>query len=160
MSSERSYLGKVCVWPLLGLLCAVGPGCGAKKPAPTWKNEVCEYRSTLDRWTKVQKLYDRFTTRFYITTTWRSDAFRRCYVHELNARKHLLRDDFEALVTRETAEGNSYHDFVLALYTPEEQHNDLTREGSIWNIVLEVGGERRRPVALTRLHKTPELELK
>jgi hypothetical protein len=95
------------------------------------------YEDILERWTRSDREYDRLETRLYVSATYKSWPFRQAYVAEY-ARIFLLPDrEREALLARETASFEQFHDFVLSAYTPYRQSGDFLTRTGIWKLYLE-----------------------
>jgi hypothetical protein len=103
------------------------------------------YRRLLDRWTRTEHAYDELETRLYVSATYKSWPFRQAYVAEY-ARIFLLPErERTAMLARETAALEQYHDFVLSAYTPVRQAGDFLTRTGIWRLYLEGPGGVRVP---------------
>ncbi len=142
---------------LAGLLLAWGAvGCaaveslrGQPEAEPT---ASAAYREQLRRWSREDQEYDELETKLFVAATYKSWPFRQAYVAEY-ARVYLLPEaEREALLKRETAALETYHDFVVAMYAPVRELSELTRERGIWRLYLEgPGGARVSPSAVERV---------
>ncbi len=110
------------------------------------------YRELLDRWTRRDLEYDELETRVLVAATYKSWPFRQAYVAEY-ARVYLLPEtEREALLRREAAALETYHDFVVSVYAPARDIAELTRERGIWRLYLEgPGGARVSPSVVERV---------
>ncbi len=144
------------------LLLAVGAaGCALVKPlrAQPQARRAASYREVLERWTRQEREFDELETKLYVSATYKSWPFRQAFVAEY-ARIYLLPDqEREAMLARETAALEQFHDFVLSAYAPVRQVADLSSKAGIWRLYLEgPGGLRVLPSAVEQM-KEPLLVL-
>ncbi len=105
------------------------------------------YREILDRWTRQDREYDELETKLYVAATYKSWPFRQAYVAQY-ARIYLLPErERQALLDRETASLEQFHDFVLSAYTPVRQSGDFLTRTGIWKLYLEGPGGVRVPTS-------------
>lgn len=116
------------------------------------------YRAILERWTRSGQEYDRLETRLYVAATYRAWPFREAYVAEY-ARIFLLPErEREALLARETASFEQYHEFVLSAYTPYRQSGDFLTRTGIWRLYLEGPNGLRVPTSrVDRMAEPPQV---
>lgn len=116
------------------------------------------YQAILDRWTRSDREYDRLETRLYVSATYKSWPFRQAYVAEY-ARIFLLPDrERDALLARETASFEQFHDFVLSAYTPYRQSGDFLTRTGIWKLYLEGPNEVQVPTSrVDRMAEPPQV---
>lgn len=110
------------------------------------------YRGLLNRWTRQDLEYDELETKLLVWATYKSWPFRQAYVAEY-ARVYVLPEaEREALLEREIAALETYHDFVVAMYAPVRESAELIRERRVWRLYLEgPGGVRVSPSVVERI---------
>lgn len=105
------------------------------------------YREILERWTDTEREYDQLETRLYVSATYKSWAFRQAYVAEYARVFRLPEAEREAMLARETASLEQFHEFVLSAYTPVRQSGDFLTTTGIWRLYLEGPGGASVPAA-------------
>lgn len=132
-----------------GLAAGCAPLAGQPEARP-----ASAYREILDRWTRTDRQYDALQTKLYVSATYKSWPFRQAYVAQY-ARVFLLPDrERDALLARETASLDQFHEFVLSAYTPVRQSGDFLTRTGIWKLYLEGAGGAR--VGTARVERVPE----
>jgi hypothetical protein len=101
------------------------------------------YRELLDRWTRSDHAYHELETRLRVSATYRSWPFRQAYVAEYSRIYLLPPQEQEALLARETASLEQFHEFLLSAYTQSRQTGDFLSRTGIWRLYLE-GPDRTR----------------
>lgn len=111
-----------------------------------------EYPDALSRWSGTDKAYEKLETRLIVSATWKTGAFREAYADEY-ARRYLLSDaERDDLKRREYLDGESYHEFFFAAYTPESRWNDFSKRDSIWKLRLyDEEGNFVDPLVVTKV---------
>lgn len=121
-------------------------GCAALSRQPEARPDAA-YRSVVERWTRSDEEYEELETKLLVSATYKSWPFRQAYVAQY-ARIFLLPErEREALLARETAALEQFHDFVLSAYTPVRQSGDFLTRTGIWKLYLEGPGGVRVPSA-------------
>lgn len=149
--------------PLLAALLLAGgtAGCALVEPlsAQPEARPASGYREILERWTRREQEYNQLETKLYVAATYKSWPFRQAYVAEY-ARIYLLPDrEREALLARETAALEQYHDFVLSGYAPVRQVADFSSKAGIWRLYLEGPGGARVSTSTVQPMKEPPVVL-
>jgi hypothetical protein len=111
-------------------------GCSALE-SQTESQPSRSYREILDRWTDGEREYHQLDTRLYVWATYKSGPFREAYVAEYARIFRLPEPEREAMLARETAALEQFHDFVLSAYTPVRQSGDFLTKTGIWRLYLE-----------------------
>jgi hypothetical protein len=142
------------LWLGLPLLAVGAAACALVEPlrGQPEARQAAGYQEILKRWTRQRQEFEELDTKLYVSATYKSWPFRQAYVAEY-ARIYLLPDqEREALLARETAALEQYHDFVLSAYAPTRQVADLSSKAGIWRLYLEgPGGLRVSPSAVERM---------
>jgi hypothetical protein len=85
------------------------------------------------------RLYDGFVHRADLNGTWLSPEVRQAVTRRLADWQGWSPAELEAALKADRAEAEKGEQFLLALYTAERAHNDLSSQGSIWRVVLDDG---------------------
>jgi hypothetical protein len=130
--------------PLVALMlgCTVGAasGCAHHLPVSLYgvqqHLEAKDYNAVLARWTRSDRVYKGFDTKIFVTGTLHSPEFRRAFAIAFPE----IFGHGGAITRRElvdlTGDVEQFHNFFLAVYTADENWNDLARPDSIWHLTL------------------------
>ena len=99
-----------------------------------------DYPDVLKTWTRSAKVYQGFETKQFVTATFHTPEFRRAFAIAFPE----IYGHGGAITRRELVDltGNieQFHNFFMAVYTPEQKWNDLAKPDSIWRLSL-IGSE-------------------
>jgi hypothetical protein len=121
-------------------------GCSGPQVTSSVPNEYkitnSEFADTIEKYTVKAKKYDGFQNVFSFSSTLlnaktRSALLRfhaKSFQWSLSRIEKEERADSEAMATKTQV--------FLSFFTPEEEHNDLSKKKSMWEIFLDVGGQR------------------
>lgn len=101
-----------------------------------------EYKETLNKFSRHTQEYSGFHQTFGVNITLLNSAVNMMV---LQRKGHFLGWEAErARQEREKAfqEMSSYSKAFISFYSPENDYDDLNKANSIWNIYLEVNGQR------------------
>lgn len=130
-------------------------GCSVKN-ASSDADEV--YIKRLYDWTRSIKLFQDFSTRLYLSATYKTMDFRAAYAGRYSAAYQADEEARLRLLEKEEEEALKFDDFLVVVYTPEKQWNDLDKKDSIWRLFLEdASGGKREPAFTTRLSSASPL---
>ncbi len=93
-----------------------------------------------DRYTRTQKLYDRFETHAYGSAIWETAEVRARRVDQEASGKAMTAGERERLAAAQAAEAARYDDFLVAFFTTESRDNDLDSPRSIWRVARVAEG--------------------
>jgi hypothetical protein len=135
-------------WPLLMVACV--PHSRASLYGSQANLTAEDYAQTLDRWTRSDRVYRDFDTMLFVTATLHSSELRRAfalafpeiYGHGGTITKRELVDL--------TGDVEQFHNFFIAVYTPNDKWNDLARPDSIWHLTL-IGSDDKVAVDLSSI---------
>ncbi len=102
--------------------------------------EADAWGAARDRYTRTDKLYDRFETHAYATATWLTPEVRARRVNQEAAWKAMSAPERARLAAREEAEAARWDDFLVAFFTTESRDNDLDSPRSIWRVARVAEG--------------------
>ncbi|MDX2448588.1 MAG: hypothetical protein QNK29_15470 [Desulfobacterales bacterium] len=116
-------------------------GCtGTKNQGATGISPVPEkqlaYGDVLESWTQESRLYDGLSTKLISKATFKTAAFRQAYATEYARLYKLEGTEYDKLVADQQKEAADYHDFVIAVYVPEKQWDDFSKDTSMWKIYM------------------------
>ena len=115
-------------------------GCRARRPAvlfgPSTPLVAADYDAVLRTWTRSEKIYQGLENKLFITATYHSPELRRAvavafpdiYGHGGKITRRELVDL--------TGDVEQFHNFFVAMFTPDTKWNDLNKTDSIWRLVL------------------------
>ncbi len=114
-----------------------------------------DYSEVLGRWTRSTKIYSGFEARLYLSATFKMPAFREAYVEKYVKSYQLDPTYRQAMLERETEQGEKYNEFFIAAFTPVEKWNDFDQKDSVWKLYLEDdSGAKLSPVSIVKLDRT------
>ena len=113
------------------------------------------YKTSLKRWTETKKVYSDLNTGFVAHVTFKNLPYRIAY-RNLYAYIYQISDkQLQEICENEVCLAEKYVEFVFALYTSDEKHNDLNMQNSIWKLYLSNNlDERLQPFDIAPLKKT------
>jgi len=119
-----------------------------------------EYFRSLGQWTRDMTGHSQFETKFYISATYRSQAFNDAYLKE-QARVRQWPDQ----ETKKREEmwkqlSSDYVEFLVYAFTDNMEANDFDARNSIWSVFLIDGkGKRYEPIEIRKVDRiTTEME--
>ena len=119
-----------------------------------------EYFRSLGQWTRDMTGHSQFETKFYISATYRSQAFNDAYLKE-QARVRQWPDQ-ETKKREEMWKQLSadYVEFLVYAFTDNMEANDFDARNSIWSVFLIDGkGKRYEPIEIRKVDRiTTEME--
>ncbi|GAB4258604.1 MAG: hypothetical protein Kow0092_06340 [Deferrisomatales bacterium] len=128
---------------------------GALRVVSGFASEATPYGQALETYTRGVELYEGVGTLAKGWATWWAPELRRAYA-EASVKAYRL-DGEEAAALRRDQEraARTVREFHVALYTPQEDWNDLEAPDSLWKPFLELpDGERLEPVRIVHLPKS------
>jgi len=108
---------------------------GAAGQPPVSENKLA-YWDVVDAWTQEGRIYDGLSTKLISKATFKSAGFRRAYATEYARVYKLEGPEYDKLVADQQKEAADYNDFVIAVYVPEKQWDDFSKEASMWKIYM------------------------
>lgn len=134
-------------------------GCGGPLPAVEhtsgYATTGTEYGQVLPRYTRKAELYEGFDTVAKGIATWRAPELQRAAVATSVKRYQLDAEAAARLREEQERQERTAREFHLALYTPENQLNDLEAAGTLWRAYLELpDGNRLEPLDIAVVRKT------
>jgi len=92
------------------------------------------YHAALEQVTRYDSCYDGFDSRAHFAVTYQSEAFREARAIATARMQGMTRADEEAAIAREREEGAATIEFLVSLYTPILEWNEMGTPRSIWAI--------------------------
>lgn len=117
------------------------------------------YFRELDRWTRSDQVYEGLDSRLYIHATFKATSYREAYTERYSQEYELDPALATALLSRELNQAETYNEFFIAAFTPEDRWNDFHKKDSVWKLYLEDDtGAKLSPVSVTRVEaKDPSI---
>lgn len=112
------------------------------------------YKNRLKQWTREQTAYSELETRFQISATYRSQAFREAFLKE-QARVFILSPEEQKrreAQQRETA--SEFTEFFFYAYTADKVQNDFGERNSLWRVfIVDEAGRQIDPLEIRKVEK-------
>lgn len=137
---------------LLGVALLGAQGCAPfKTDKPSVGKPVSTYLSTLERWTRTERVTIDMETRLTLSATYMSIQYRVAYIDEYAERFLLGGEQKKSMLTQGAREVKMYNVFFLSAYTPIDEWNDFDESDSSWKLYLEDDdGRRVSPVEIKK----------
>lgn len=110
--------------------------------------------------TRTREVHDGLETRFILAATWLSPRWVQSFAQEYSNIYYLDGERKERVIARWRSESESYDRFFVALFTPDEEGNDLERKETLWSLHLVRPDERETPPVYVRQSSLQPEEVK
>ena len=153
----------------IGFFVALLMGCGSFKGYVESYMEIGkergmseEYMNNLQKWTRSETAYSQFETQFYISATYRSEAFNRAFFKEQARFLNLTEAEQERRQTLQSQTNNDFTEIFFYAYTAVRTANDFAERTSSWRVfLLDEKGRQVDPLAIRKVERdkvTPIIE--
>jgi len=102
-------------------------------------------------WNRSAKLYHKFDTRLIIDAIYNSKQLRDAWIKKASRVSMLSTDEIKRLTDQQNKESERYAQFFVALYTPDEERNNLDDPESKWSVFLQSDTGPVRPESITKI---------
>jgi len=102
-------------------------------------------------WNRSAKLYYQFDTKFIVDAIYNSKQLRQAWIKKTSELSKLSADEIKRLTDQQNSENERYAQFFVALYTPEEDWNNMAGKKSKWSVFLESDSGPVRPESITKI---------
>ncbi|MGK7345954.1 MAG: hypothetical protein ACNS63_09125 [Candidatus Nitrospinota bacterium M3_3B_026] len=143
---------------LLALAAAL-PSCATEKTSSRYLIGEIPLNRAVASMTRTARLYRELDTILIADVTLLDMGLRRAWVDQAAEAGRLGPSEKAALLEKEREENGASAQFLVALYTSEDEWNDLEKEGSRWSLFLEADGGLARPESIRKV-KLEELKLR
>lgn len=143
---------KVCLLAgAISVLAVLSVGCGTRV-MQLYEKVIGSrrYARTTEAFTRTREVHDGLETRFILSSTWLSPEWIRAFSEEYANIYYLDSERRGRMIGRWRGESETYERFFVALFTPDEQTNDLEEEGTLWTLRLVRADERDYPPVYVR----------
>lgn len=107
--------------------------------------------------TRTREVHDGLETRFILAATWLSPRWVQSFAQEYSNIYYLDEERTKKVIDRWRSESEAYDRFFVALFTPDEEGNDLERKETLWSLHLVRADEREfRPAYVLKSSLQPE----
>lgn len=115
------------------------------------------YEGTTEALTRKKEVRDGLDTRFIVSAAWLSPEWAQAFSREYAKIYDLDTARKEQVAARWKGESEKYERFLVALFTPDDRHNDLEKPGTTWSLRL-IGRDEKdyAPVYVRRTDLRPE----
>jgi len=115
------------------------------------------YARTTEAYTRTKEVHDGLDTRFILSSTRLSPEWIRAFSEEYSNIYYLDTARKEQMISRWKEESEKYVRFFVALFTPDEQGNDLEKPATLWSLRLVRADEKDyEPVYVRKSGLRPE----
>lgn len=127
------------------------PSCATEKGGSKYLLGESRLNRAVAAMTRTAKLYRELDTILIADVVYLGMDLRRTWVDHAAEAGRLGREEKAALLEKEEEENSASAQFLVALYTSEDEWNDLEKEDSRWSLFLEADGELVRPESIKKL---------
>lgn len=114
------------------------------------------YYNTLEKLTKVAKIYENFETKLVVYATYKDLEFRKMYIEKLSNDLMISENEKYKLLQEEEKNASQFNEFLVIVYTSERKKNNLHLKDAPWNIfLLNNRGELLTPIKIERELEDP-----
>ena len=107
--------------------------------------------------TRTREVHDGLEVRFILAATWLSPRWVQSFAQEYSNIYYLDEERRNRMIDRWRSESETYDRFFVALFTPDEEGNDLERKETLWSLHLVRPDEREvSPVYVRKSSLQPE----
>jgi len=138
---------------------AVMAGCASGGSYSKYQFFENPLNAAVARNTKTAKLYQQLDTIMIVDVIYNDMALRKAWVEQEARARRLADDRKSALLDEQEKEDENTAQFVVALYTADEDWNDLDKKESRWSIFLKNDGDPVRPASIEKV-KPEKLKLR
>ncbi len=139
-------------------VCLVAAACGTR--VRTLYEKVLgspKYDRITRELTRTREVHDGLEVRFILAATWLSPQWVQSFAEEYSNIYYLDADRTAEVIDRWESESSSYDRFFVALFTPDEEGNDLEGGDTLWSLHLVRADEREfRPVYVRKSSLQPD----
>ncbi|RMG60259.1 MAG: hypothetical protein D6713_03415 [Deltaproteobacteria bacterium] len=155
MRSEGAFWLRISVFMLIFTLVA---GCSPKKISLYEKFQSSRaYKNAYRKATKTKRVYSGLQTGFIVSVTRLTPEYREALLREIYRMYYLDEERKEKFRKYVLDEGKGKERFFIALYTPDENLNDLDKENGHWSIRLVTEDDRALPpLSVEKIKFSPE----
>lgn len=147
--ADRRSLPRAAV--VLAACCLAASACGTR--ISTLYEKVLGspgYDRITRDFTRTRELHDGLEVRFILAATWLSPQWVQSFAQEYSNIYYLDGERAERVIDRWRSESDSYDRFFVALFTPDEEGNDLERKETLWSLHLVRADEQESQPAYIR----------
>ncbi len=118
------------------------------------------YLESLQQWSREQTAYSQFETRFHISATYKSSAFREAFLTEQARLLVLSPEAQEKWKAQEREHTADVTEFFFYAYTADRKANDFGERHTHWRVfLLDEAGRQVEPLEVRRINPvTPLME--
>ncbi|VAX15317.1 hypothetical protein MNBD_NITROSPINAE03-572 [hydrothermal vent metagenome] len=102
-------------------------------------------------WSQSAKLYHQFDTKFIVDVIYNSEQLRQAWIKKTSELSKLSSGEIKRLTDQQNSENERYAQFFVALYTPDEEWNNMAGKKSKWSVFLESDSGPVRPESITEV---------
>lgn len=129
----------------IGVASCLATACTTRRSAVLYGSEsrltAADYPAVLRTWSRSAKIYQGLDDKLFVTATYHAPELRRAFALAFpDIYGHGGKITRRELVDL-TGGVEQHHNFLFAVYTPDNRWNDLGRDDSIWRLSLKGSSE-------------------
>lgn len=145
------FLTRFVLFTFLGIV-FLGSCSTTGKSAMKFSLEKSKFTETVTQWTRNGKIYSNLDTIMLVDALYQDWTVRQEYISELSRQSFLTEEKERELYDELKKKNEEVVEFMVAVYTPDTNWNDLEKENSIWNIFLQAHeGPRISPSSIKKI---------
>lgn len=110
------------------------------EPAPSPTAQEGAWGRERVRFTRSGKIYDGLALNAFVSAVYEPLEAREARADRLATWRALTAPEREQLLAQEREDAARYEEFLVTMFTPDRQDNDLSSKKSIWRVALVVPG--------------------
>ncbi len=107
--------------------------------------------SEVANWNRTGKLYRQFDTNLIVDVIYNDQRLRNMWIERTAKAASLSDEQKRRLSNEQKKENETYAQFYMALYTPDEDWNNLADSDSKWSVFLKSDTQIIRPVSIDKV---------
>lgn len=134
------------------LAAIVMSGCATGKTGSKYQLFSDPLDSAVAASNRTMKLYHQFDTKLIVDAIYNDKQLRDAWVERKSESSNLSDGETKILSEAQDSDNMRYAQFFVALYTPEEEWNNLADPNSKWSVFLQPGAEPIHPESITKIN--------
>lgn len=141
------FVSLLIVFPLLFSGCSfLGIPAPGKNKAANFNSQnnasnegeyAADYYGILGKYTRKAKVYDKFNTVMYVGATYLSPSFEKAYNDKYSSYYFINKNNSGKMSGKLLSGSRKTINFLVSVYTPNPDYNDLASGHSIWMVYLK-----------------------
>ncbi|MBI5788758.1 MAG: hypothetical protein HZA78_07895 [Candidatus Schekmanbacteria bacterium] len=121
-----------------------------------WRQPPESFPLLLRKWTQTGKVYHGMNTILLVSATYMHSDVRRAFIKQYIEDLHLTPQEQEKLAQEQKADAEKGLQFIVAIFSDEEDWQKLEKDDTIWKVSLAgSGGLRVEPISVEHMKEVP-----